>query len=80
MTISPTGNLSTRFGIETMSTNVSGSTAKVQGLFYFDTPTIEQLLVSSDGTLYKSTSSTSFSTTGGTHSNGWASVEFAFLS
>ena len=79
MTISPTGNLSTRFGIETMSTNVSGSTAKVQGLFYFDTPTIEQLLVSSDGTLYKSTSSTSFATTGGTHSNAGASVEFAQL-
>ena len=79
MTISPTGNLSTRFGIETMSTNVSGSTAKVQGLFYFDTPTIEQLLVSSDGTLYRNTSATTFATTGGTHSNGGASVEFAQL-
>jgi hypothetical protein len=79
MTISPTGNLSTRFGIETMSTNVSGSTAKVQGLFYFDTPTIEQLLVSSDGTLYKNTNATTFATTGGTHSNAGANVEFAQL-
>ena len=79
MSISPTGNLQTRFGTETMSTNVSGSTARVQGLFYFDTPSDEQLLVSSDGTLYKNTSATTFATTGGTHDSASANVEFAQL-
>jgi hypothetical protein len=79
MNISVTGNLETRFGIETMSTGVSGSTAAVQGMFYFDTPTIEQLLVASNGTLFRNTSSTTFATTGGTHSSAAANVEFAQL-
>lgn len=79
MNISPTGNLETRFGIESMSTRVSTATTAVQGMFYFDTPTIEQLLVSSNGTLYKSTSATSFATTGGTHNNTGANVEFSQL-
>jgi hypothetical protein len=79
MTISPTGNMATRFGIETMSTQVAGTSARVQGMFYYDTPNAEQLLVSSNGTLYKSTSATSFSTTGGTHSSTSVPVEFAQL-
>ncbi len=79
MTISPTGNMATRFGIDTMSTQVAGTSARVQGMFYYDTPNAEQLLVSSNGTLYKSTSATSFSTTGGTHSSTSVPVEFAQL-
>ena len=79
MNISPTGNLETRFGVEAMTGAVSGGTAKVQGMFYFDTPSVEQLLVASNGTLYRSTSSTSFSTTGGTHTDAAANVELAQL-
>jgi len=79
MTISPNGNISTRFGTESMSTSVAGTSGKVQGLFYFDTPNDEQLLVSSAGTLYRSTGATTFSTTGGTHVSASNSVEFAQL-
>ena len=44
MTISPSGTLQTRMGIETISTNVSGGSA-IQGMHYFDTPNIEGLVV-----------------------------------
>ena len=79
MTVAPSGNFQTRMGIETMSTQVSSATSNVQGMFYFDTPTIEQLLVSTNGTLYRSTSATTFATTNGTHSSTAAQVEFAQL-
>ena len=79
MTITPSGNFQSRLGIETMSTRVSSATSNVQGMFYFDTPTIEQLLVSTNGTLYRSTSSTTFSTTNGTHNTTAVQVEFAQL-
>ena len=77
MTITPSGNFQSRLGVESMSTRVSTATSDVQGMFYFDTPNIEQLLVSTNGTLYRSTSATSFSTTGGTHSSTSDAVEFA---
>ena len=52
MTISPSGNLETRLGIESMSTNVSGGTNKtIQGMFYFDTPTIEELVLATNGSV-----------------------------
>gem|GEM_PF-2850113 len=79
MTITPSGNYQSRLGIETMSTRVSTAASDVQGMFYFDTPTIEQLLVATDGTLYRSTSATSFATTNGTHSSTSVQVEFAQL-
>ena len=80
MTISPSGNLETRLGIESMSTNVSGGTNKtIQGMFYFDTPTIEELVLATNGSVYRSTSATSFSTTGGTVVDDAAQVEFAQL-
>jgi hypothetical protein len=44
MTISPSGNLQTRQGIDTVSTNVSSSSA-IQGMHYFDTPNIEEIIV-----------------------------------
>jgi len=78
MTITPSGNFQSRFGIETMSTAVSGS-APIQGLFYFDTPSVEQLLVATNGTIYRSTSATTFSTTSGTTASTSSQVEFAQL-
>jgi len=79
MTITPSGNYQSRPGIESMVGQISTSTSGVQGMFYFDTPTIEQLLVATNGTLYQSTSATSFATTNGTHSSTSAQVEFAQL-
>ena len=54
MTITPSGNFQSRLGVESMSTRVSTATSDVQGMFFFDTPNIEQLLVSTNGTLYRS--------------------------
>ena len=76
MTITPSGNFQSRLGIETMSTRVSSATSNVQGMFYFDTPTIEQLLVATNGTLYQSTNATTFSTTNGTYATTDVQVEF----
>jgi hypothetical protein len=79
MTISPNGNLQTRQGIETVSTSFSTSNT-IQGMFYFDTPNIETIVVGTNGTLYKyNTGSTIFSTTGGTVVNSSAQIEFAQL-
>ena len=77
MTITPSGNFQSRAGIETMSTRVSSATSDIQGMFYFDTPAVEQVLVATNGTLYRSTSSTTFATTNGTHSSTSVPVEFA---
>jgi hypothetical protein len=80
MTIAPSGNLETRLGIETMSTNVSGGTNKtVQGMFYFDTPSLERLVVATDAKLYYNTSASTFATTSGTMVDAVAQVEFAQL-
>lgn len=76
MTISPSGNLESRMGIESMSTNVSGGSA-VQGMHYMDTPSLERLLVATNGTIYKSTSSNTFATTGGTVTNATVPVDFS---
>ena len=76
MTISPSGNLESRMGIESMSTNIS-SGSNVQGMHYFDTPSIERLMVAAGGKIYRSTSSNTFSTTGGTVTNGDLSVDFS---
>lgn len=76
MTISPSGNLESRMGIESMSTNVSGGSA-VQGMHYMDTPSLERLLVATNGTIYKSTSSNTFATTGGTVTNAIVPVDFS---
>jgi hypothetical protein len=79
MTISPNGNLQTRQGIETVSTSFS-TASTVQGMFYFDTPNIETIVVGTNGSLYKyNTGSTTFSTTGGTVVNSSAQIEFAQL-
>jgi hypothetical protein len=79
MTISPNGTLQTRQGIETISTSFSTANS-VQGMFYFDTPDIETIVVGTNGTLYKyNTGSTTFSTTGGTVVNSSAQIEFAQL-
>jgi hypothetical protein len=79
MTISPNGNLQTRQGIETISTSFSTANT-VQGMFYFDTPNIETIIVATGGSLYKyNTGSTTFSTTGGTIVNSSAQIEFAQL-
>jgi hypothetical protein len=76
MTISPSGNLESRMGIEQMSANLSaGST--VQGMHYFDTPSIESLFVASNGTVFRSTASSTFATTGGTVINQSAEVDFS---
>ena len=76
MTISPSGNLESRMGVEQMSANLSaGST--VQGMHYFDTPSIESLFVASNGTVFRSTASSTFSTTGGTVINQSAEVDFS---
>ena len=76
MTISPSGNLESRLGVESMSTNVS-SGSNVQGMHYLDTPSLERLIVATNGTLYRSTSSNTFSTTGGTVANSSVSVDFS---
>ena len=76
MTISPSGNLESRLGIESMSTNVS-SGSNIQGMHYLDTPSLERLIVATNGTLYRSTSSNTFSTTGGTVANSSVSVDFS---
>lgn len=76
MTISPSGNLESRMGIESMSTNVSGGSA-VQGMHYMDTPSLERLMVATNGTIYKSTSSNTFATTGGTVTNATVPVDFS---
>lgn len=76
MTISPSGNLESRMGIESMSTNVSGG-SNIQGMHYLDTPNLERLIVATNGTIYRSTSATSFSTTGGTVSSADVSVDFS---
>lgn len=79
MTISPNGNLQTRQGIETVSTSFSTANT-IQGMFYFDTPDIETIILATNGTLYKyNTGSTTFSTTGGTVVNSSAQIEFAQL-
>ena len=79
MTITPGGNYQSRLGIESMSTRVSTVASPVQGMFYFDTPSIEQLLVATNGTIYRSTGSDTFSTTAGTTSSTSAQVEFTQL-
>jgi hypothetical protein len=79
MTISPNGNLQTRQGIETISTSLS-TASTVQGMFYFDTPNIETIILGSNGTLYKyNTGSSTFSSTGGTFTNSTGQLEFAQL-
>lgn len=80
MTISPSGNLETRLGTEAMVSSVSGVANKaIQGMLYFDTPTIEELVVVSNGSVYRSTSSNTFSTTGGTVVDDAAQVEMTQL-
>jgi len=79
MTIAPNGNLQTRQGIETISTSLS-TASTVQGMFYFDTPDLETIIVATNGSLYKyNTGSSTFSTTGGTVVNSSAQIEFAQL-
>ena len=79
MTISPNGNLQTRQGIETVSTSLS-TASTVQGMFYFDTPDIETIILATNGSLYKyNTGSSTFSTTGGTFVNSTNQLEFAQL-
>jgi hypothetical protein len=75
MTISPSGNLQTRQGIETVSTNVSSGSA-IQGMHYFDTPDFERIVVACNGKLFNSTSATSFGTTAGTVTSGAVPVNF----
>jgi len=75
MTISPSGILQTRQGIEQISSSVS-SGSSIQGMHYFDTPNLEQIILATNGTIYKSTSASSFSTTNGTVANGAAQVDF----
>jgi hypothetical protein len=49
-------------------------------MFYFDTPNIEEIIVATGGSLYKyNTSSSTFSTTGGTFVNSTNQLEFAQL-
>jgi len=79
MTITPSGNYQSRLGIETMSTRISTAASDVQGMFYFDTPSEERLLVATNGTLYRSTGSVTFATTNGTHNTTAVQVEFAQL-
>ena len=79
MTISPNGNLQTRQGIETVSTSFSTANT-VQGMFYFDTPNFEEIIVATGGSIYSyDTGSSTFSTTGGTVVNSSAQIEFAQL-
>jgi len=76
MTISPSGILQTRQGIEQVSANVSSGSA-IQGMHYFDTPNIEEIVVACNGVIFKSTSATSFSTTAGTVTSGAVQVDFS---
>lgn len=76
MTISPSGTLQTRMGIETVSTTFSTGSA-IQGVHYFDTPTIEEIVVASDGKIFRTTSATTLATTGGTVSSGAVDVNFS---
>ena len=76
MTISPSGNLQTRQGIETVSTNVSSGSA-IQGMHYLDTPNIEEIIVACNGRIFRSTSATSFATTAGTVTSGAVPVNFS---
>lgn len=79
MTISPNGNLQTRQGIETVSTSFS-TASTIQGMFYFDTPNLEEIIVATNGSLYRyNTGSSTFSTTGGTVVNSTNQLEFAQL-
>ena len=79
MTISPNGNLQTRQGIETVSTSFSTANT-IQGMFYFDTPSFEEIIVATNGSLYSyDTGSSTFSTTGGTIANSSNQIEFAQL-
>ena len=79
MTISPNGNLQTRQGIETVSTSFSTANT-IQGMFYFDTPSFEEIIVVTNGSLYSyDTGSSTFSTTGGTVVNSSNQIEFAQL-
>jgi len=76
MTISPSGILQTRQGIEQVSANVSSSSA-IQGMHYFDTSNIERIVVACNGKLFNSTSATSFGTTSGTVTSGAVDVNFS---
>ena len=76
MTISPSGILQTRQGIEQVSANVSSGSA-IQGMHYFDTPNIEEIVVACNGIIFKSTSATSFATTAGTVTSGAVRVDFS---
>ena len=76
MTISPSGTLQTRMGIETVSTTFSTGSA-IQGMHYFDTPTIEEIVVASDGKIFRTTSATTLAATGGTVSSGAVDVNFS---
>jgi hypothetical protein len=75
MTISPSGNLQTRQGIEQVSANVSSGSG-IQGMHYFDTPDFERIVVACNGKLFNSTSATSFGTTVGTVTSGAVPVNF----
>jgi len=75
MTISPSGILQTRQGIEQISSNVSNGSS-IQGMHYLDTPNIEHIILATNGTIYRSTSATSFSTTNGTVTSGAVDVDF----
>lgn len=76
MTISPSGILQTRQGIEQVSANVSSGSA-IQGMHYFDTPNIESIFVACNGIISQSTSATSFATTAGTVTSGAVRVDFS---
>lgn len=76
MTISPSGTLQTRMGTETISTNVSSGSA-IQGMHYFDTPNIEEIVVATNGSIFRTTSATSLATTGGTVASGAVNVNFS---
>jgi hypothetical protein len=76
MTISPSGTLQTRMGTETISTNVS-SGSPIQGMHYYDTPNIEEIVVATNGSIFRTTSATSLSTTGGTVASGAVNVNFS---
>jgi len=76
MTISPSGILQTRQGIEQVSANVSSGFG-IQGMHYFDTPNIEEIVVACNGAIFKSTSATSFATTSGTVTSGAVQVDFS---
>lgn len=76
MTISPSGHLQTRQGIEQVSANVSSGSA-IQGMHYLDTSNIEEIVLACNGKIFKSTSSTTFATTGGTVTSGAVDVNFS---